>query len=198
MTLDTFLAPAIGVGLAAACGFRVFVPLLVACIAARSGHLPLSPDFMWLAGTPALVALATATALEISAYSVPWLDHVLDIVATPAAVLAGMVASASVLTSLPPAVKWGVALIAGGGAAGIVQGATVLTRLKSTAVTGGLANPLVSLIELIGSIATSFLAIVVPALVILAVLAFCVIAFRATGLVFGRRAAESASREAPR
>ncbi len=194
MTLDSLLAAAIGIGLAAACGFRVFVPLLVACVAARTGHLPLSPDFSWLASTPALVALATATALEIGAYSVPWLDHLLDIVATPAAVVAGMVASASMLTSLPPVVKWGVALIAGGGAAGIVQGATVLTRLKSAATTGGLANPFVSAIELVGSLATSLLAIVVPAVVLLAVVAFCIFAFRATGLVFGRRAAESASR----
>jgi len=198
MTLDTLLAAGIGIGLAAACGFRVFVPLLVASVAARTGHLPLSPEFSWLASTPALVALATATALEIGAYSVPWLDHLLDIVATPAAVVAGMVASASMLTNLPPGVKWGVALIAGGGAAGIVQGATVLTRLKSAATTGGLANPFVSAIELVGSVVTSLLAIVIPALVILAVLVFCAFAFRATGFVFGRRAAESASRGAPR
>ena len=57
VSLETFLSIALGFGLAAACGFRVFVPLLVAAIAARAGHLNLSPDFGWLAGDGALLAL---------------------------------------------------------------------------------------------------------------------------------------------
>ena len=76
-------------------------------------------------------AFGTATLLEIAAYYIPWFDHLLDTIATPAAVVAGMVASASVMVDLPPVLKWGVALIGGGGAAGLLQGATVLLRLKS-------------------------------------------------------------------
>ena len=192
MNWDNLLGIPIGIGLAAACGFRVFVPLLIASAAAWSGNLPLSSGFAWLGTMPAMVALGVATVLEIGAYYVPWLDHLLDIVATPAAVAAGMVASASVLTDLPPLVKWGTALILGGGTAGIVQGATVLTRLKSTAVTAGLANPLVATVELLGSIATSLLAIVIPGIVLLAVIGFCIVAFRAAGhFAFGRRQAEA-------
>ena len=196
MNWDNLLGIPIGIGLAAACGFRVFVPLLIASAAAMSGNLPLSPGFAWLGTMPAAIALGVATVLEIGAYYVPWLDHLLDIVATPAAVVAGMVASASVLADVPPLVRWSTALILGGGTAGIVQGATVLTRLKSTAVTAGLANPLVATVEVIGSIATSVLAIVIPGLVLVVVVAFCILAFRAAGrFAFGRRQAEARARQ---
>ena len=81
--------------------------------------------------------------LEVVAYYVPWLDNALDVAATPAAVVAGVLASAAAITDLPPVLTWGIALIGGGGAAGLLHGATSLLRLKSTAVTGGAANPVV-------------------------------------------------------
>lgn len=168
MTLETVLSIALGVGLAAACGFRVFVPLLVAAIAARSGHLTLSPGFAWLEGDGALLALSVATVFEILAYSVPWLDHLLDAVATPAAVVAGVVASAAVFVDIPPVVRWGAAIILGGGAAGAVQAGTVLARLKSTLFTGGFGNIGVALLELAGAALLSLLAILAPAFVLLA------------------------------
>jgi hypothetical protein len=189
---DNLLGIPIGIGLAAACGFRVFVPLLVASVAGHTGYLPLSPGFEWLGSMPALITLAVATLLEVGAYYVPWLDHILDVVATPAAVVAGVLASASVVSDLPPLVKWGTALVLGGGAAGIVQGATVLTRLKSTAVTAGIANPVVSTVELAGAAVTSILAIVIPGIVLLLVVIFCIVAFRVAGrFAFGRRSAET-------
>src|SRR6185295_12716156 len=92
----------LGIGLSAACGFRVFVPLLVMSLAARTGHLTLSPGFAWIGETPALVTLAVATLAEIAAYYVPWLDNALDVAASPAAVIAGIVASASVVTEIDP------------------------------------------------------------------------------------------------
>jgi hypothetical protein len=182
------LSVAAGLGLAAACGFRVFVPLLIASAAARLGQLPLAPGFAWLGTLPALLALGTATMLEVTAYYIPWLDHALDAVATPAAVLAGMLATASVVTELPPLLKWSVAIIGGGGAAGLIQGASVLLRLKSTALTGGLANPVVSTAELAGAAGTALLAVLVPLIGLALVLALLFVAFRATGrLIFGRR-----------
>jgi hypothetical protein len=164
------LSVAIGLGLAAACGFRVFTPLLVAGIAAHWGRLPLAGGFEWLGSTPALFALGTATILEIGAYYFPWVDHALDLIATPAAVLAGVLAAASVVTDLPPLVKWAVILIGGGGAAGLIQAASVLLRIKSTALTGGLGNPLVATVEAVGAVITSMLAIVVPIVTALALL----------------------------
>lgn len=185
--LSALASIGIGLGLAAACGFRVFVPLLVASVAGHLGHLPLTPGFAWLGSTPALVALSTATVLEVVAYYLPWLDHALDTIATPAAVIAGIVASASVLTDLPPLLRWMVPIIGGGGSAGLLQGATVLFRLKSATLTGGLGNPVVSTAELIGAVFTSLLAVLLPLVCLVAVTALVALAFRATGrLLFGR------------
>jgi len=187
--METLLSIGIGLGLAAACGFRVFVPLLVASIAARAGYLSLAAGFDWVGTEPALYAFATATVLEILAYYIPWLDNVLDAIATPAAVIAGMLVGAAVFTDLPPFLKWSLAIIAGGAAAGMVQGATGLLRLKSTALTGGLANPVVSTLELAGSLVTAVMALMLPVVALLLVAALCVAAFRLAGrILFGRRA----------
>ena len=190
MSLETVLSIALGVGLAAACGFRVFVPLLVAAIAARSGHLSLSPGFAWLEGDGALLALSVATVFEVLAYSVPWLDHLLDLIATPAAVMAGVVASAAVFVELPPSVRWGAAVILGGGAAGAVQAGTVLARLKSTLLTGGFGNIAVALLELAGAVMLSLLAILAPAFVLLALATMTLLLIR---LVRARRLAARAT-----
>lgn len=176
--LEGLISVGIGLGLAAACGFRVFTPLLVAGIAARWGRLPLAGGFEWLGTTPALIAFGTATLLEVAAYYVPWLDHALDVLATPAAVLAGMVAAASVMTDLPPLLKWTMTIVGGGGAAGMIQAASVVLRLKSAAVTGGLANPLVATVELIGAVVTAILAIMLPLLAVLLAAAVTVVALR--------------------
>jgi hypothetical protein len=186
--METLLSIGIGLGLAAACGFRVFVPLLVASIAAQAGYLSLAPGFEWVGTQPALYAFATATLLEILAYYVPWLDNALDAIATPAAVMAGMFVGAAVFTDLPPFLKWSLAIIAGGAAAGMVQGATGLLRLKSTALTGGLANPVVSTLELVGSLITAVMALMIPVVALLLAAALCIAAFRLAGrILFGRR-----------
>jgi len=187
MSPPLLISIALGLGLSAACGFRVFVPLLAIGVAAKYGYLQLSPGFSWMATDAALIAFGTATALEIAAYYIPWLDHFLDTVAMPAAVIAGVIASASVFVEMPPMVRWSLALIGGGGAAGLIQGATVLLRLKSLTLTAGLANPLVSTVELIGASAISILAIVVPVVCLTLLVVGCVLVFRSTGrLLFGK------------
>jgi len=192
---ETVMSILVGVGLAAACGFRVFVPLLALSIASSTGHIPLSNDFAWVATTPALVAFAIATVLEVGAYYVPWLDHALDTIATPAAVFAGVIATAAVVPDLEPVLRWSLAVVAGGGAAGVVQGATVLTRLKSGATTAGIGNPVVASAELVGATVTSILAIVVPLLALVAVLSMLAIVFAVTRrLLFGRPRATRAKR----
>ena len=163
------LAVALGLGLAAAAGLRIFVPLLAAGLAGRFGLVDLSPGFTWLAATPALVILGTATVFEIAGYFVPWLDHTLDVIASPLAVLAGMAVTASVLVDMPPAIKWTLVIIGGGGIASVMQATTVTARLKSALVTGGVANPVVALAESTGAIAISILAVLVPALCLLSI-----------------------------
>lgn len=168
---DLLLGLCIGVGLSAACGFRVFVPMLVMSLAARSGHLTLAEGFQWIGATPALWAFAVATALEISAYYIPWLDNLLDSVATPAAVVAGTIVTASFVADLHPLMQWSLALVAGGGAAAAVQGVTVVSRAASTMLTGGLGNPAISTAEAGASAILAVLAIVLPILAGLLVLA---------------------------
>jgi hypothetical protein len=186
--METLLSIGIGLGLSAACGFRVFVPLLVASLAAQGGYLSLAPGFEWVGTLPALYAFATATLLEVLAYYIPWLDNMLDVIATPAAVVAGMLVGAAVFTDLPPLVKWSLAIIASGAAAGMVQGATSLLRLKSTVLSGGLANPVVSALELVGSVVMAVVALMVPVVALLLAVAVCVAAFRLAGrILFGRR-----------
>lgn len=163
----------VGIGLAAACGFRVFVPLLGMNIAHQAGHLTLAPGFEWIGSMPALVAFATATILEIGAYYIPWLDNLVDSAATPAAIIAGTVVTASQLGEMSPFLKWALAIIAGGGICGVIQGGTVLTRAASTGTTGGLGNFLVASLELISSVLMTFLAIVLPVVGVIAMLIIC-------------------------
>jgi len=167
---ETLLGICLGLGLSAACGFRVFVPLLVLSLASWSGHLSLAPGFAWVGSYPALITFSVATGLEIAGYYIPWVDHLLDSIATPAAVVAGTLVTASLVTDVSPLVKWSLALIAGGGIAGMVQGTTVAVRAASLAGTGGLANPLVATAELGGAVVTSLLALLAPVLAVVAIL----------------------------
>jgi uncharacterized protein DUF4126 len=142
----------------------VFVPLLLTGLAARLGYIRLTSGMAWLDSDPALVALATATVLEIGAYYVPWLDHVLDVAATPAAITAGVIATAAVTPELPPLLRWTLAIVAGGGAAGVVHAGTALVRLQSSALTLGVGNPVVATGELSGAVILSGLALLAPVL----------------------------------
>ena len=129
----------LGVGLSAACGFRIFVPLLVVSIAARAEYIELASGWDWVGSIPAIVTFASATVLEIVAYYIPWLDNLLDSIAAPAAVIAGIVVTTAVIGDMNPYLKWPLAVIAGGGSAGLMQAGTTILRAASTATTGG--NP---------------------------------------------------------
>ena len=159
---DLALSIALGVVLAAATGFRVFLPMLIVSGAAYTGHLSLDNSFAWL-GTPfALTMLSAAALVEVLAYYVPGIDNLLDAVATPAAFVAGTIVSAAVMTDLPPMAKWMAAVIAGGGTASFIQGVTTILRAKSTVVTGGFGNPVIATGELGGSVLLSLLAMAAP------------------------------------
>ncbi|MFP4143840.1 MAG: DUF4126 domain-containing protein [Phycisphaeraceae bacterium] len=164
--LDLMLALGAGLAVAAASGFRVFVPLLVMSLAAHTGHLELEGSTRWLGGDLALMMLMAATGIEIAGYYVPWVDNLLDTVATPAAVVAGGVGAAAMLGGMDPALQWAVGLLGGGAAAGTVQLLTVATRATSTATTGGLGNPIVSTAEAGAATGLAVLAIAVPLLAV--------------------------------
>ncbi|HUY90499.1 MAG TPA: DUF4126 domain-containing protein [Pirellulales bacterium] len=171
---ESLIGAIVGIGLAASCGFRVFVPMLVMSIAAKAGQLELTDGWGWIGSWPAIVCFGVATLVEFGGYCIPWLDNLLDAAASPAAVIAGTIATAACVSEMSPWLQWSTAIIAGGGAAGLVQSLTVAVRGTSTATTGGLGNPIVAAVEFVSSAVLSVLAIIAP---ILAVLLLCVVAY---------------------
>lgn len=169
--IEVVLAVLVGVGLSAASGFRVFVPLLVMSIFAYTGKLDLSGGFQWIGSWQALVAFAVAALAEVLAYSIPWVDNALDHIAGPLAVGAGVMMMFSVLPQdISPLVKWSLAIIAGGGAAGLTQGMTTIARAGSTVLTGGLGNFVIAALEFVASVVVAVLAIFWPLVAVAAVL----------------------------
>lgn len=177
--MELALAICAGIALAAATGFRLFLPMLALSIAAHAGILTPTPAFSWLATNGALTLLLTAAVVEVAAYYVPWLDHALDSVTTPLSLVAG---SCMVLATFPQGTpewaKWSTALIAGSSSAGLIQVGTVAARSLTTYTTAGTANPIISTLELLGSLLLTILAILVPLLAIALMLAFLIWATR--------------------
>ncbi|HEV8579607.1 MAG TPA: DUF4126 domain-containing protein [Thermoanaerobaculia bacterium] len=190
--VDTVLSILIGLGLAAACGFRVFVPLLIMSLASRAevGHLVLGDHFAWIGSTPALIAFAVATVLEIAGYYIPWVDNLLDAVATPTAIVAGVLVTASAMTDVSPMLKWTLAVLAGGGTTAVFQGVTAMVRHISSFTTGGLGNPVVATAEAGSSALLAVLAITLPVLAFLLVIALLYVGVKK--LLFRRPAARAA------
>jgi Domain of unknown function (DUF4126) len=162
LDLDTSIDIMLAITLSAATGFRVFVPLLILSAAAVFGHVDLPSKFDWIENPQALTLFGTASILEVIGYSIPWFDHILDLFATPMAVIAGTIVAASSAPEMNPLVQWTLALVAGGGAAGLTKSLMNLLRGGSTATTGGIANPIFALLELAISICLSLLAITLP------------------------------------
>lgn len=179
--LQLALAACAGLGLSAACGFRVFVPVLVAGLAARAELLTLSPALSWLQSDVALVALGVATVLEIGAYFIPWLDNALDTISTPAAVVAGGVLALGITSDMSPVLRWPLAAIAAANT-GVIKLAASSVRATSTATTGGVGNFVVSGSEVVGATAASALSVFIPVLAAVIALALSV-----TGIVAFRR-----------
>ena len=190
--VDTVLSVLIGLGLAAACGFRVFVPLLIMSLASRAevGHLVLGEHFAWIGSTPALIAFSVATVLEIAGYYIPWVDNLLDAVATPTAIVAGILVTASAMTDVSPMLKWTLAVLAGGGTTAVFQGVTAMVRHISSFTTGGLGNPVVATAEAGSSALLSVLAITLPVFAFLLVLTLLYLGVKK--LLFRRPAARAA------
>lgn len=177
MDIQTVLSIFLGIGLAASAGFRVFLPLFVLSLAAHFNVVPLNDSWLWIGGFPALITLGIAMIAEIFAYYIPFVDNLLDTIATPLAAIAGTATMASTLIDLDPMLTWGLAIIAGGGTATAMQGMTSVTRLASSVKTGGLGNPVVSTAETGTAITLSTLSIFVPIIALILVIFIFAIAF---------------------
>ena len=165
---DVIIALSMGLGLAAASGFRVFLPPFLLSIAVRADAVDVNlmdTPFEYFDSNVAVILLGVATVAEFAGYYVPWVDNLLDSIASPAAVVAGSGMTALVLEgNTDPVIQWSLAIIAGGGVTAIVQGATVVTRGISTTLTAGFANPIVSTGENLASVILAIIAMVLPIL----------------------------------
>lgn len=162
--MDTALGILIAIGLAAACGFRIFVPPLVAGIAHMLGWIELAGGMEWIGSPVAVTCFAVATCVELVAYLLPAVNNALDVIATPVAVIAGAVVAAGALVDLSPFIQWTLAVIAAAAVTGPIQLASASGRAAATATTAGAASPVFSLGESIGAAVTAVLAVLVPIL----------------------------------
>ncbi|MDR1743861.1 MAG: DUF4126 domain-containing protein [Dysgonamonadaceae bacterium] len=180
--MDTQLitAVALGIGLSASAGFRVFVPLLVASAAAHFGILPLNESFAWMGSPAALVCFGIATTVEILAYYIPLVDNLLDTIAVPLSVIAGTLLMTSVFPSDNEWMKWVAGFVVGGGAAATIQSGSVITRLMSSKLTAGTANPIVSTGEGIAATGFSILSLFSPVIVAIVLCLFILVVLRFT------------------
>lgn len=177
--MQIFMALCAGLGLSAACGLRVFLPLFVTSIAVRAGMLSVGPSFEWLGATPAIVLFGTATVVEIVGFLVPWVDHALDLLAAPLAAIAGALLmtsqldimmpgdaenAAAAVPLLHPAVAWSLGIIVGAMTASGVEAASIAGRVSSSVLTIGWLNPIYGMAETVLAIIVTLLAVWVPIL----------------------------------
>lgn len=160
--LPYILSAFMGIGLAAATGFRVFLPMFAVSLASFMGWIPVNENFAWLSGLPVLITTAIATVVEILAYYIPFVDHILDTMSVPMATIAGSIMFASQFADVGTFPQWALALIAGGGTAAAISSGFAGTRAASTATTGGFGNSVVATTETAGAGVMSFLAMAAP------------------------------------
>ena len=180
--LPYIISAFIGIGLAAATGFRVFLPMFAVSLASYMGWIPMNESFQWLSGLPTLITTGIATVVEILAYYIPFVDHILDTMSVPLATVAGSVMFASQFADIGTFPQWALALIAGGGTAAAISSGFAGTRAASTATTGGLGNSVVATTETAGAGIMSFLAIAAPFIAFI-----CAIILLVVVLVLGRK-----------
>ncbi|HJW15663.1 MAG TPA: DUF4126 domain-containing protein [Flavisolibacter sp.] len=167
---------AMGIALSATAGFRVFVPMLAAALAGHFNIMHLPADMAWLSSWTSIICFATASIAEIAAYYIPFIDNILDTIATPLSVAAGTLLAFSILpiSSQEPIVRWGLAFLAGGSTAGTIQLGTGLLRLLSSKATIGTGNVVVSTTENAAAVTSSLLTFVIPVVMALLLLVLCI------------------------
>lgn len=180
--LPYILSSFIGIGLAAASGFRVFLPLFAVSLASYLGWIPTNDNFQWLSGLPTLIVTGVATVVEILAYYIPVVDNFLDTVTVPLATVAGSVLFASQFIELGTFPQWALAIIAGGGTAATIAAGFAGARAASTATTAGIGNNVIATTETAGAGLMSVLSIFLPVIAFILALALLILV-----IIFGRK-----------
>ncbi len=177
MTSETIISIFLGVGLAASVGFRVFLPLFALSLASYFNVWELNESWLWIGSLAAVITLGVATLIEVFAYFIPWVDNALDAIAIPLAAIAGTAVMVSTVANLDPVITWSLAIIAGGGTATAIKGASATSRVASTATTGGLGNPVISTVETGTATVVATASIFAPILAVILVIIILVIIF---------------------
>ena len=171
--IHIILALCLGVSLSAACGFRVFVPLLATSLGVRFCGMEVNETLAWIGSDIAIVGLATATVVEIIGIYIPCIGTALEAMSAPLAAIAGAVIAAGVLPEMPEFAKWSLAIVVGAVPAGTVHLGTTAVRGVSTTTTGGAGDAVVATAENGASIMGSIIAIVISPIV--AIIGLCIL-----------------------
>lgn len=180
LTISTFISIFLGIGLAAAAGFRIFLPLFILSLAVNLGgnYIHIDQDWKWIGSLPAIITLGAAMVIEIVAYFIPVIDNVLDTLSVPLAAVAGTLAVAINFPEMNEVATWAFAIIAGGGTATAISGTTAAVRAVSTTTTAGSGNFIVNSVETVSSTVLSLLAIVIAPLAFIVVLGLLYATYR--------------------
>ena len=179
--IQLWILPALlGLGLASATGLRTFLPLLMLALAARFElfGVTLNEHMAWVGSTPAIAALGIAAVAEFAGDKVPVMDHALHAMGAFVRPVAAALAAASVFAGLDPTTAAIAGIIVGAPTALAFNAAQGGARVASTATTGGLGNPVLSLIEDVLSIFTVLLAFIAPVLVPILLVVLMIVLFR--------------------
>lgn len=172
---DVVSSISLAIGLAACAGLRAWLPLLLVGGLARAEVLSLGPSFGFLASNRALILFGVATAIEIVGDKVPAVDHALDMLSTVLRPAAGSLIAASVMWQVrDPLTALALGVAVGAPAALVPHAAKTVLRAASTTLTGGLANPLISVAEDVLAVAMFVFTVVLP---VLAATALAVVAY---------------------
>jgi hypothetical protein len=165
-----------GAGLASSAGLNAYIPLLAVGLLGRYTSLvTLPPSWNWLANGWVIAILLVLLAIEFVADKVPVVDHVNDVIQTVVRPTAGGLAFGAASGSETVMVKdpgtffgshqW-VPIALGILISLTVHGAKAAVRPVVNTATAGVGAPIVSSVEDFGSVTLSVVAIVLPVLVL--------------------------------
>lgn len=178
------MAILLGIGLSAAAGFRIFVPLLAVNLLANFSYVTLAENFDWLSSTSATIALSLAVILEFISSVIPVVDNIVKLLATSLALVAGVILMASFMGGVDPTFRWVISIVAGGGTATLAQIATTAVRGTVNFMTAGVGGIVVTIFEMILAILVTILSILMP---ILALVFLGFIIYYVVKIMKGRR-----------
>lgn len=192
-----------GFGLATAAGLNAYIPLLAMGLLGRFTHLiTLPPGWAWLENGWVIGIVAVLLLVEIVADKIPALDSINDTVQTFVRPTAGGIVFGSGTAAQTAAVtdpgefartgQW-VPIAIGVVTALVVHLTKTAVRPAANVATAGVAAPVLSTIEDVTSVGLVFIAILIPALVLVILIA---LVWAAVSLLRRRRRRKAARADA--